>query len=137
MLAITVPVDMLAIILPTGLLAIILPAADLLAIILLAGLLAIILPNGLLAIILPTAGLLAIILSAGLDNHLTCRFAGGNLSVLRVGLDEGLLEGGHVCLGPVIHLVGVGLVALAVVHGQRTTTHPVAVPLRTVVLPAC
>ena len=40
------------------------------------------------------------------------------------------------CLGPVVHQVGVGLVSLAVVHGQRAAAHPVPVSLRPVVLPS-
>jgi hypothetical protein len=35
----------------------------------------------------------------------------------------------------VVHQVGIGLVSLAVVHGQCTAAHSVPVPLRPVVLP--
>jgi hypothetical protein len=55
--------------------------------------------------------------------------------VLGMGLHEGFLEGCDIGLGPVVHQVGIGLVSLAVVHGQCTAAHSVPVPLRPVVLP--
>ncbi len=67
----------------------------------------------------------------------TWYFNGGSLrSVLGMGLHEGFLERCDIGLGPMVHQVGVGLVSLAVVHGQRTAAHPVPVALRPVVLPS-
>jgi hypothetical protein len=66
----------------------------------------------------------------------TWYFDGGSLRcVLGMGLNEGFLERCDIGLSPVIHQIGVGLVSLAVVHGQRTAPHPVSVALRPVVLP--
>ena len=58
----------------------------------------------------------------------TCHVGG------RVG-HEGLLLRRHVGLGLVVDLVRVGLVALAVVHGQGAGTTAETVTLRTEVLP--
>jgi hypothetical protein len=67
----------------------------------------------------------------------TWYFDGGSLrGVLGMRLNERFLERCYIGLSPMIHQVWVGLVSLAVVHGQRAAAHPVPVSLRPVVLPS-